>query len=253
MDLQWRAESPWSVLAPEPHVYRAVGWDSTRPAPMPVSAAAVEAILDAAPEASLIEAIATLSEVAEVAEVVEEAPASVEDPIVEVVQIMEIAATPEAPPVEISAAEPAAAQQSSSVARVAAESAAYDSFVAALSAVLLQRGATRGAAVIAGLLEGACMAATALGETLVQQLSQAGIGEQRGEHFLVDPGFAQAACGWKALLSAESEDFSSCAETLDDWATRLVGALLPNPAPAKDIRRELRRKGVAAFGMLAAA
>lgn len=218
MDLQWRAESPWSVLAPEPHAYRAVGWDSTRPAP--------PTIVD------------------------------VEDPIVEVVQLMEIAATPEAPPVEISAAEPPTAEepkQSGSVARAAAESAAYDSFVAALSAVLLQRGATRGAAVIGSLLEGARVETNALGETLVQQLSQAGIGEQRGEQFLVDPGFAQAAHGWKTLLSAESEDFSSCAETLDDWATRLVGALLPNPAPVKDIRRELRRKGVAAFGMLAAA
>jgi hypothetical protein len=224
MELAWRAESPWTVVVVEPHAYRALGWDSVRPA-------AVE-----------------------------------EDPIVEVVQLMEIAATPEAPAVEElptapekTSVEPqvaavAVGTESSSVASTDAElTSVYDRFVAALSAVLLQRGATRGAAVVGSLLEGSRVEATTLGETLVQQLCSAGIGEQRGEHFWVASEFAQVASGWKALLCDESADFSSCAETLDDWATRVVGALLPSPAPAKDIRKELRRKGVAAFGMLAAA
>jgi hypothetical protein len=254
MELQWRAESPWSVLIPEPHLYRAVGWDSTRPAPLSV---VTETQAQVAP-------VAVVEMVAAQPIEIEQALASIDDPIVEVVQLMEIAPTPEAPAVQVAAATPGTeipstdgSAQENVVQRVdgdqAGASGAYPSFVAALSAVLLQRGATRGAAVIGSLLEGARVETSALGETLVQQLNHAGIGEQRGEHFLVAPAFAQAASGWKTLLSAESEDFSSCAETLDDWATRLVGALLPNPAPVKDIRRELRRQGVAAFGMLAAA
>jgi hypothetical protein len=254
----WRAESPWSVVVAEPHTDRAVGWDSVRPA------AVSEPIADVV-EASPSEAVPALEMVDETLANEEPAPSSVEDPVLEVVQLMEIAPTPEAPAAEeipnVAHASPVDTAAESQIATVAASSEAtdvvstsvYDSFVAALSAVLLQRGATRGAAVIGTLLDGSRVEASALGETLVQQLCSAGIGEQRGEQFWVDGGFAQVACGWKALLSDESADFSSCAETLDDWATRVVGALLPSPVPAKDIRKELRRKGVAAFGMLAAA
>jgi hypothetical protein len=255
-ELGWRAESPWSVVDVEPHSYRVLGWDSTRP-PAPVLALPIEpepvpiAAVEVAPEPALAE---------------ESPPSSVEDPVVEVVQLMEIAPTPAAP--EVAAAEvvpavaPAVAESASMISQpeasepTGAESAPSDGFgifVAALAAVLLQRGATRGAAVIADLLGGTRVAADALGETLVQQLNGRGIGELRGDQFVVDEAFAQTASGWRTLLSSESADFSSCAETLDDWATGVVTALLPGHAPAKDVRRELRRKGVAAFGMLAAA
>ncbi len=251
MELAWRAESLWSVLAPVPHAYRVFGWDSTPPKPL-VHAELVAG--SASTEIVPVEAAVA----AEDDESIDESASSAEDPVIEVVQLMEVAPTPEAPAVEDVAAVPAALTEAPAVASVVqptrSEAASvYETFVGALSAVLLQRGATRGAAVIGSLLEGTRVDVDALGETLVQQLSSAGIGEQRGEQFLVDSGFAQTATGWKTLLSAESEDFSSCAETLDDWATRVVGALLPNPVPAKEIRKELRRKGVAAFGMLAAA
>lgn len=251
MELTWRAESLWSVLAPVPHAYRAFGWDSTPPKPG-VHRERVEGSAPA--EVVPVEAAAAVED----NEIIDESALRGEDPVIEVVQLMEVAPTPEAPAVEDVVAVPAPLTDAPAVAsetqrtRSAAAS-VYETFVGALSAVLLQRGATRGAAVIGSLLEGARVEVDVLGETLVQQLSSAGIGEQRGEQFLVDSGFAQTASGWKTLLSAESEDFSSCAETLDDWATRVVGALLPNPAPAKEIRKELRRKGVAAFGMLAAA
>lgn len=251
MELAWRPESLWSVLAPVPHAYRALGWDSTAPKPR---------VHPELAERSAPAEVAAAEEVvaSEVMEITDEYSASGEDPVIEVVQLMEVAPTPEAPAVEDAAAVPAAITSAPAVASVAQptsseEASVYETFVGALSAVLLQRGATRGAAVVGSLLEGERVDVDALGETLVQQLSSAGIGEQRGEQFLVDTGFAQTATGWKSLLSAESEDFSSCAETLDDWATRVVAALLPNAAPAKEIRKELRRKGVAAFGMLAAA
>lgn len=60
-----------------------------------------------------------------------------------------------------------------------------------------------------------------------------------------------AAAAWGAILRGESEDFSTCgACTLDEWSSTLIAAALGQPARADSLRRELRRRGVAAFGLL---
>jgi len=60
-----------------------------------------------------------------------------------------------------------------------------------------------------------------------------------------------AAAAWQAILRGESEDFSACgASTLDEWCSVLVAAALGEPARADSLRRELRRRGVAAFGLI---
>jgi len=60
-----------------------------------------------------------------------------------------------------------------------------------------------------------------------------------------------AAAAWQAILRGESEDFSACgASTLDEWSSMLVAAALGEPARADILRRELRRRGVAAFGLI---
>ncbi len=60
-----------------------------------------------------------------------------------------------------------------------------------------------------------------------------------------------AAAAWQAILRGESEDFSACgASTLDEWSSMLVAAALGEPARADSLRRELRRRGVAAFGLV---
>ena len=74
-----------------------------------------------------------------------------------------------------------------------------------------------------------------------------------GDHFKIADAFAETARAFRQLLRGETNDFSNCAETLDDWAARLVAAVLPDPLPQAEVRRELRRRGIAAFGMLAAA
>jgi hypothetical protein len=65
-----------------------------------------------------------------------------------------------------------------------------------------------------------------------------------------DP-FARATTQWRRALRGEPSDLGSCAaEPLDDWAASLVAQL----APGRDlgsIRRELRRRGIAAFGLVA--
>lgn len=60
-----------------------------------------------------------------------------------------------------------------------------------------------------------------------------------------------AAAAWSAILRGESEDFSACgASTLDEWSSTLIGAALGEPGRADSLRRELRRRGVAAFGLV---
>jgi hypothetical protein len=57
---------------------------------------------------------------------------------------------------------------------------------------------------------------------------------------------------WRGILRGESEDFGACGgATLDEWAADVVARALGNPARAEGIRRELRRRGVAAFGLVA--
>jgi hypothetical protein len=60
---------------------------------------------------------------------------------------------------------------------------------------------------------------------------------------------------WRAVLKGVSEDLSACgAQTLDRWAAELLATALGLPAGrVEELRRELRRRGVAAFGMLAQA
>jgi hypothetical protein len=59
------------------------------------------------------------------------------------------------------------------------------------------------------------------------------------------------AVAWQAILRGESDDFSACGGAmLDEWSAGLVAAALGQPARAEPLKRELRRRGVAAFGLV---
>jgi hypothetical protein len=61
------------------------------------------------------------------------------------------------------------------------------------------------------------------------------------------------AAAWRAILNGESEDFSLCAVPLDEWASLVLARVLSAPHKAASLRRELRSRGVAAFGLVEAA
>jgi hypothetical protein len=66
--------------------------------------------------------------------------------------------------------------------------------------------------------------------------------------------FVRTVLAWQGILRAEGEDFAACGPAaLDEWAADLVARLLGTPAAASGLRRELRRRGVAAFGLVAEA
>lgn len=62
--------------------------------------------------------------------------------------------------------------------------------------------------------------------------------------------FTSQVLAWQGVLRGESEDFGALGP-LDEWAADVVARVVGNPARADGIRREIRRRGVAAFGIVA--
>jgi hypothetical protein len=59
------------------------------------------------------------------------------------------------------------------------------------------------------------------------------------------------ALAWQGILRGESDDFAACGGgMLDEWSAALIATVLGNPARAETLKRELRRRGVAAFGLV---
>jgi hypothetical protein len=66
--------------------------------------------------------------------------------------------------------------------------------------------------------------------------------------------FTRQVLAWQDVLRETGEDFSACGTaTLDEWSADLVARTLGGSTRPDAIRRELRKHGVAAFGLLAAA
>ena len=127
-------------------------------------------------------------------------------------------------------------------------------FVRALVDVALNSGATRAAAVIPILFEVGWFDASALDAETAESLQKRGVIDRRGGAFTVTEEFALTAAAWRDVLRGQSEDLEACGtSTLDSWAADLLRALRVAADDGRDVRRELRRRGVAAFGMLLAA
>jgi hypothetical protein len=131
---------------------------------------------------------------------------------------------------------------------------AFHAFVAALVEVLLAAGATRAAAVVPALLESAAGDPGALDPESQRLLVAARIAEDADGRIRLSTSFLETAQAWRDVLSGETNDLSACGtSTLDGWAGDLLKALGVGRDGKMDVRRELRRRGVAAFGMLLAA
>ena len=59
------------------------------------------------------------------------------------------------------------------------------------------------------------------------------------------------ALAWQGILRGESEDFGACGGVmLDEWCAALIAGVLGQNVRADGLKRELRRRGVAAFGLV---
>ncbi|MBM4362865.1 MAG: hypothetical protein FJ104_09315, partial [Deltaproteobacteria bacterium] len=118
--------------------------------------------------------------------------------------------------------------------------------VGAVVAVAMAQGASRAAAVARGLLE-TDASPEGLGAELTAALGRAGI--------LADSGgpagaFLAAREAWRAVIRGLTDDFgAAAATTLDAWCETLLRALGVGAETKVDVRKALRREGVAAFGL----
>ena len=126
----------------------------------------------------------------------------------------------------------------------------FQTFVSALAQSLLASGQARAAGVVPALFETGSVPDGELSAEALAALWQRGILE-RGTMALT-PSFRARADAWRSVLSGTSDDLSACGDTtLDGWSSELLCALSAAPSGrASEYRRELRKRGVAAFGLL---
>ncbi len=128
----------------------------------------------------------------------------------------------------------------------------YAVFVAAVKDVALKVGETRMAAAAGQLLvEGRCDKA-GFDESVIQALTENVICEEGSTYLTVTPAFREQLAAWQDVLDGSATDLSACGTTtLDGLATLLVCSLLGDVERAPKVKRQLRKRGVAAFGLAA--
>ena len=127
----------------------------------------------------------------------------------------------------------------------------FAEFVQSMVEIAQAQGASRAAACLPALLGATPFRANALGAELEKALAARGVlapsGRKRSDSF------EQTSSAWRSVLTGVTDDLSSCGTTtLDRFGAELLAALLEVPkSRIEELRRELRRRGVAAFGMIA--
>lgn len=127
---------------------------------------------------------------------------------------------------------------------------AFTAFVHALVAVALADGAPRAAAALPALLEHGRLDIDALDDAALDALEAGGMIARTSEGPRPSEQLAAVCGAWRDVLRGAG-DFSACGpSTLNEFAAELLAAVLGAPKRAPALQAELRRHGVAAFGML---
>ncbi|HVY27977.1 MAG TPA: hypothetical protein VHB79_15580 [Polyangiaceae bacterium] len=129
---------------------------------------------------------------------------------------------------------------------------AFAHFESALTAALMAQGASRSAALVPKLLRLETLPGDALAKDVQLTLQSRGYLDGHGRY---SQKYRDLCGAWSAVLHGSSQDFAACGTTtLDRFGAELLAALLAVPATrADELRRELRKAGIAAFGVLEAA
>jgi hypothetical protein len=132
------------------------------------------------------------------------------------------------------------------------EAAAFMRFESALVGALMAQGASRSAALVPRLLRLEPLPADSLGKDVQLTLQSRGYLDSGARY---SSKYRELCGAWSAVLRGSSQDFAACGTTtLDRFGAELLAALLAVPATrADELRRELRKAGIAAFGVLQAA
>lgn len=251
----WTSAEPGGAL--EPEIADCV-LDAIAPALPPVAPAAPAAeIAEVAPIAEVAE-VAEVSEAAEIAEVEVAArapspppplasgffdvvdaaePEAVEDPA---------EATVPAPPVVAHGAPPADDAEP--------EPAPEDAFtwlLRALSSCAVEAGVLLDLEDLEMLLCMGRVDTASLPPGAADALVAGGLADVVDDELVARPQLVSTARAWRRVILGEDEELGACgAAMLDEWCADLLARLLGQPQRADTLRRELRRRGVAAFGVL---
>lgn len=160
-------------------------------------------------------------------------------------------------PARVDVAEPAPSGVARAPSAALAQAAAPDGFpqlIAAIVAIALERGATRAAALAQALLRGEAIDGGHLAPELLDGLVQEGLVVKSGSRVTPSSALIATRDAWQGILDGQGTELPSGLDTpLDEWAATLLVVLLPEhdgENHKEDLRRELRRRGVAAFGLL---
>jgi hypothetical protein len=130
----------------------------------------------------------------------------------------------------------------------------FADFVGMLVELAAESGCDKAAAILPALLEDGKVAPGLLPEPLADALLANGVLAIADGGLIGGEALRRTAAAWRAILRGDSEDFSSCGpRMLDEWAADLVARLTLSPAKTEGLRRKLRTRGVAAFGLVVAA
>jgi hypothetical protein len=256
---------PMAVVVSEPEINTAVKVVEPEPASMSV------AELLAAPEPEVIEVIEVIEaiEAIEVIEAIDEPPVpeprisgivargavhdlddeddDAADIVVEELPPLDESASVEGAPTMAAPPPPALVETSTSLPPASDDP--FTVLVSTLADVAIGAGSPYVASLLPGLLlEGHLDHAMPADAALA--LAEADIA--RGTE--VTATFIGQTRAWRAMLAGTSDDFAACGNAmLDEWAAELLARLLGAPSKATALRRELRSRGVAAFGLVEAA
>jgi hypothetical protein len=126
-----------------------------------------------------------------------------------------------------------------------------ETFLRAISEVARVHGAAETAAHAESLFKFGTPAPLALSADAQAALLDGNILEATEGVIHATAWFASTSSAWQRMLRGEEGNLAVCGEsTLDGWTADLIARLVAKPAMASTIRRDLRRRGIAAFGML---
>jgi hypothetical protein len=119
-------------------------------------------------------------------------------------------------------------------------------FVATLADVAIGAGSPHVASVLPGLLVEGLL--PSLPADVMKALAEANVVRDDA----VAPAFLARTRAWIGILRGTSDDFDACGTAmLDEWGADLLARLLGQPSRAEALKRDLRARGIAAFGLAA--
>jgi len=130
----------------------------------------------------------------------------------------------------------------------------FHTLVAAMESAAASFGGTSDSIVLLRAMLGATRMDAIEPTAALDGLVSAGLVLQSATGFVRSERLTREVLAWQDILRDKSDDLAACgAATLDEWASNLVARALGGASRPDAVRRELRKRGVAAFGLLAAA